>query len=110
VAGATVRPVGGRWTGGWGSELSRLRVQACRAREGRNCVTLSAEGVEYPGSHRTARVDRRYVGWYLFAYDQRLARDTVFGGPAYGRPSDVPPLGAGGTVVRSAALGPVSAG
>lgn len=106
--GAKVHGVGGAWTGGWGSEFDRLRVQACRTMTGKHCVTLSAQGEAYPGSGRHAVVVRaRYVGWYLFAYDQRFARDTLFALPAYGSAAAIPPLKTGRTVARSAPAGPV---
>jgi hypothetical protein len=107
--GAAVEPAGASWTGGWGSEFSRLRVQACRTITGKHCVTLSAEGEAYPGRGRRAVIRRRYVGWYLFAYDQRLAHDTIFATPAYGSAEAVPPLQPGPTVAPSAPIGPVTA-
>ena len=105
--GATVKPVPGAWRGGWGAEFDRLRVQACRTIDARRCVTLSAEGEDYHGRHRRALLRNRHVGWYLFAIDQRFARDTVFAGVGYGRASDIPPLEPGRTVARSAPVGPV---
>jgi hypothetical protein len=54
-------------------------------------------------------VPRRYVGWYLFAYDQRLARDTAFAEPGYNEAAAVPPLHTGRTVTRSSPVGPVTA-
>jgi hypothetical protein len=53
------------------------------------------------------RVARRFIGWYLFAFDQRFAADTVFDDPAYGSPGAVPPLKVGRTVARSEPAGPV---
>jgi hypothetical protein len=102
VAGGTVRPVAGRWSGGWPGDLSLLRVEACRTRRGRRCVTLMSTFWQHPGPHRRVAVARRYAGWFLFAFDERLARDTAFGEPGYGSPGAIPPLVTSRTVVRSA--------
>jgi hypothetical protein len=56
----------------------------------------------HPGPHRRVVVGARYVGWYLFAFDERLSRDTAFAEPGYGVPSAIPPLRTSRAVVRSA--------
>jgi hypothetical protein len=122
-SGDAVTPRGAVWTGGWasvrnykpkdaldsggrGRNFDFLSVEACRTRTGRHCVNLSRpKGDGF--SRRPVTVRRRFVGWYLFAFDQRLAADTIFSSPAYGLPAAVPPLRTGPTVARSAPLGPV---
>jgi hypothetical protein len=107
--GASVKPRGATWTGGWGSEFDYLRVEACRTPDAkaRSCVTLSAPGEGFGFSNRPPVVGAWYTGWYLFALDARLAHDTVFAEPGYGFPVVVPPLKVGPTVARSAPSGPV---
>jgi hypothetical protein len=100
--GARVTPVGGRWAGGWGGEFDRVRVQACRTATARSCVNLSQQG----GGPAVIRA--RYAGWYLFAFDERFAKDTAFAEPAYGSPEVVPAVEEGATVSRSSPVGPVS--
>jgi hypothetical protein len=56
---------------------------------------------------RRAVVGLRYVGWYVFAFEARYARQTAFPAIGYGSADAVPPLKPGQTVARSAALGPV---
>jgi hypothetical protein len=58
-------------------------------------------------SKRPVVVGRRFIGWYLFAFDQRFAADTIFASPGHGLPAAVPALKLGATVARSAPLGPV---
>lgn len=116
--GARVRPHGASWAGGWqtdptfksqsgpdsggrGPNFDLVSVEACRTRTVRRCVNLSApQG--YGFSRRPPVVGAWFTGWYLFAFDQRLAKDTLFAQPAYGRPADVPPVQVSDTVARSA--------
>lgn len=104
--GAVVTPHAGSWTGGWGGEFDLARVEACRTRDGRSCTTIS-----YPHAFRdrnAARLDARWSGDWLFALDQRYARDTFWAEPGYAWPFGIPPLAVGPTVSRSAPLGPVT--
>jgi len=104
--GAVVTPHAGSWTGGWGGEFDLARVEACRTRDGRDCTTIS-----YPHAFRdrdAARIDPRWSGAWLFALDQRYARDTFWAEPAILYPFGIPPLAVGPTVSRSDPLGPVT--
>ena len=107
--GATVTARGASWSGGWGSEFDYLRVEACRTRDAnpRHCVTLSAPGEGFGFDNRPPTIGAWYTGLYLFAIDERFARDTAFAEPGYGSPAAVPPVQIGPTVARSAAVGPV---
>lgn len=58
--GARVAARAGSWRGGWGTEFDFGAVEACRTRAARHCVTLSAEGEDYPGSGRDPVVG----SWY----------------------------------------------
>jgi len=109
VVGRTVQPIGAHWAGGWArsGDYSFLHVEACRTANARRCVTLSAEGEDYPGRGAPPVVTARYVGWYLFAIDARYSRDSVFGGVGYRTAEGIPPVQVGSTVIRSRALGPV---
>ncbi len=117
---ASVTPHGASWIGGWqadphfrahsgfesggrGPNFDLLSVEACRTRSARKCVGLSAPR-GYGFGKRPPIVGASFTGWYLFAFDQRFAHDTVFadsGSPA------APPVKTGATVARSAPLGPV---
>jgi hypothetical protein len=103
-----VTPVAARWGGGWGTDYDELGIEACRSRSGRRCVVLSQEGQDYAGPKRFARVGTPFSGWYLFATDQRSARDTFFAGVGYAYAGAVPPPRRARAVVRSAAMGPVT--
>lgn len=103
----TFTPQDGNDSGGRGPNFDYLRVQACRTRDGRRCVTVSAPGEGFGFARRPPVVSNSFTGWYLFAFDERFAHDTAFAEPGYGSPSAVPPLQAGATVARSAPLGPV---
>lgn len=110
AVGSVLRPVGGTWAGGWdrAGDYSRLRVEVCRTRAARSCLTLSAQGEDYPGHGAPPTLSRRYVGWYAFAVDQRFAPGTVFGGVGYAKSERIPPAKIGPTVVRSSARGPIT--
>jgi hypothetical protein len=107
MLGTIVRPIAGRWTGGWGGETDQLGVEACRTRAGGRCVMLSGGAAGCPVRSIRAVVHRWLRGRYLFALDQRLARDNVCAGVAYGSERDVPVWRVGQTVARSAPAGPV---
>jgi hypothetical protein len=103
---AAVRPEGASWAGGWGGEFDFLSIEACRTRSATHCVNLSAaEGEGF--SSRPAIVGAWFTGWYLFAFDQRLAKDTAFAEPGYPTAAGIPPIRAGATVARSAPAGPI---
>jgi hypothetical protein len=102
--GAAVTPHRARWAGGWPNSFDDVRVEACRTRNAGHCVSLSAP--EY-GFRRPPVIGPTLAGDYLFAFDERFARDTVFPAIGYGSPSSVPPLRVGPTVARSTRLGPV---
>jgi hypothetical protein len=100
--GGTVAPVAARWRGGWPGDYGARRIEACRTADARHCVTLMSSMRGHPGPHRRVVVRPRYAGRYLFAFDQRFSRDTVFPAIGYYTPGAIPPLETGGTVVRSA--------
>lgn len=108
--GSFARPVAAAWTGGWGMEYDRLRLEACRDRTARRCETLSAEG-EDPAtcSGAAAVLGRRYTGWWVRAVDMRLARDTAFAGVGYLNARAIPLARASRVTVRSQLVGPVLA-
>lgn len=104
--GAIVPPHAGAWSGGWGGELDLAHVEACRTQAGTGCTTIS-----YPHAFRdrlAARIDPRFSGDWLFALDERYARETVFTAADMLWPFAVPPTPVGPTVSRSAPLGPVT--
>jgi hypothetical protein len=107
--GGVVNPVGGRWSGGWGSETDQLGVEACRTLRGHHCRMLG--GGEYGCPDRTSRtrLTRRFVSWYLFALDARMPKDALCAGTGYSSNVDLPLWKLGPTVVRSRALGRIAA-
>jgi hypothetical protein len=109
IVGQKVRPVGAHWTGGWAQpgDYSKLHVEACRTAKAGRCVTLSAQGEDYPRSGARPILASRYLGWYLFAIDARYSRDSAFAGVGYRDASAVPPVKVGPTIVRSRAYGPI---
>jgi hypothetical protein len=109
IVGRKVRPVGAHWTGGWGQpgDVSLMHVEACRTAKAAHCVTLSAQGGQYPRSGAPPFVARRYTGWYLFAIDARYSRDSAFAGGGYTAAGGVPPVKVGPTIIRSRPYGPV---
>jgi hypothetical protein len=122
--GSMVMAKPARWHGGWrpdpgykpqlgamsGGRLPAfdfLSVEACRTKSASRCINLTAGGSSRASAQQPVRVTRRFIGWYLFAFDERLPADTVFDAPAYGSPGAVPPLKLGPTVGRSGPSGPV---
>jgi hypothetical protein len=104
---AAVTPTGATWAGGWGGDFDFLSVEACRTRAATHCVNLSAPK-GYGFSTRPVVIDAWSTGWYLFAFDQRLAKDTTFFEYGYSSAAAIPPVHAGPTVARSAPVGPIT--
>lgn len=104
---AAVTPAGATWTGGWGGEFDFLSVEACRTRAATHCVNVSAPK-GYGFSSRPGVIAAWSTGWYLFAFDQRLAKDSVFAEPGYSDAAAIPPVHAGPTIARSAPVGPIT--
>ena len=109
VVGQTVQPIGAHWTGGWArpGDFSSLHVEACRTARAQRCVTLSAQGGQYPRSGAPPVLASRYVGWYLFAIDARYSPDSLFAGVGYSTAEGIPPVKVGPIVIRSRPYGPV---
>lgn len=123
-AGQLVRPKPALWRGGWQPDpaykpqlgamsggrapsFDFLSVEACRTRSGNHCIILTSGDPTRGSAPQPVRVARRFVGWYLFAFDQRFAADTVFDLVAYGNPGSIASLKVGPTVARSEPAGPI---
>jgi hypothetical protein len=109
IVGTQVMATPGTWSGGWGDELSALRVQACRTRDARDCESLTT-GNRTSGEpmQSTPTVTEKYAGWYLFAVDLRREREFVpYPMPAILSIGPLPPVEPGPTVAFSAPVGPV---
>ena len=87
------------WSGGWGDEHDQLHVVACRTKDGMECE-------QYRG---VLDLERRTVGRYLFAADERTPDDAIFPSIAYPYPRPIPRLEPASTVSVSAPAGPVLA-
>ena len=120
--GAVMVPHGARWAGGWAAPPTpdlfagtrglanedALSLEACRTPRGHRCVNLTPQGVHGLYSTRPVAIDNWFTGWYLFAFDQRLATPILLAEPGYGTPSVMPTVKVGATAARSAPLGPVT--
>jgi hypothetical protein len=121
-AGGVVVAHGARWIGGWSGSLTSgvasephepastdaISVEACRTREGRACVNLTAQGDHAGFSLRPPMVNAGFVGWYLFAFDERIAEPYISDLVLYSSPFAIPVGPVGPTNARSAPLGPVT--
>lgn len=106
--GRIIRPVATRWAGGWGDDLSSLRLEACRRRDARRCETLSSDAYEELSCAGGAAVlGRRYRGWWVRALDVRYARETAFADIGYGDARSIPLARPRRTVARTPLVGPV---
>ena len=76
AAGANVRPAAGRWTGGWGDEVSTNVVVACPALTGPGCEFLPDAGATTNTGFADRPLGARHAGWYVYAVEWRTARDT----------------------------------
>jgi hypothetical protein len=90
-AGAFIRPIRGRWSGGWGNESDRLQLQACRSRSGRGCIVLSDSVYQNDCPGSGAVIDAPYIGRFLRVLDERIGRDTAFASNGY-LPGHVAPI------------------
>jgi hypothetical protein len=52
-------------------------------------------------------IDNWFTGWYLFAFDHRIAAPFLIAEPGYGSPAVIPTVKLDQTVARSAPLGPI---
>ena len=101
---AAVVPHRAIWTGGWAGlpqpetagvaggppNVDELNVEACRTPTGRHCVNLTRQGRTTAFSRRPPVIDNWVTGWYLFAFDQRIAAPELIAEPGYGTPYDHP--------------------
>jgi hypothetical protein len=73
-----LRPVAGRWSGGWDGDFDRLQLAACTGPDGTGCISLT-EPNHYRGCPQEgALVDVAFTGRYLRVADDRLGVGTVF--------------------------------
>jgi hypothetical protein len=119
--GAVVTGGAARWTGGWGTEVDQLGIEACRTVRGTGCVMLSGEELDcsptgcgslggVAGSSERpnrARIGNWYTGWYLFALDAILG-NTLSGAVGYSSPAALAPWPTNPTVIRSEPSRPVT--
>lgn len=118
--GATVTARAARWSGGWGTEIDELGIEACRTARATGCVMLTGDALqcsghgcgilgEVAGTEQApdyARVGNWYTGWYLFALDAHLS-DNVHDAVGYESPAAIPPWPRNGIIVHSRPYGPV---
>jgi len=111
---------GATWSGGWSqapvspdttagqaANVDEINIEACRTRRGTNCVNLTAQARSGGFSTKPPVIDNWFTGWYLFAFDHRIATPFLIAEPGYGSPAVIPTVKLDQTVARSAALGPI---
>jgi hypothetical protein len=106
--GGVLKPVAGRWRGGWGGESDQTGVEACLTKTGDHCRMLGGGELGCPDSSSRTRLGGWFTGWYVFALDARSARDDFCAGTGYFANADLPLWKLGPAVVRSAALGKIA--
>jgi hypothetical protein len=109
VVGTQVSASGATWSGGWGDDLSAVRVQACRTRDARDCGSVTRGNVVTGEPlEATPTIPARYAGWYLFAVDVRRSREAVpVNRPGFLLTGPLPSVLPGKTIAFSAPVGPV---
>ena len=71
-------------------------------------MNLTAQGRTTAFSHRPPVIDNWFTGWYLFAFDERIAAPEFIAEPGYGTPSIIPVVKVDATHARSLPLVPVT--
>jgi hypothetical protein len=94
--GHFIKPMAGRWAGGWGSEGDVFQLQACQTRRDSSCKVIADPAVVDGCPGTGARIRKRYLGWYVRVADTRVGHDAVFADRGYERAEDVKPLAASG--------------
>jgi hypothetical protein len=95
------------FSGGKRPSFESLSVEVCRTASGDHCVNLTPQGKRLDFAQEAVTVPRRFIGWYLFAFDEHYPPDTAWALPGYSSPFAIPPLKVGATVARSAPVGPI---
>jgi hypothetical protein len=90
--GHLIKPVAGRWSGGWGGEVPLLQLQVCRKRRGGPCKVISDNPYWDPCPDTGARLPRRYLGWFVKVADVRYARIPIFADRLYTSPEALTPF------------------
>jgi hypothetical protein len=116
----TVIARGATWSGGWshalasidtpagqGPNADEINIEACRTPRGTHCVNLTAQARSGGFSTKPPVIDNWFTGWYLFAFDHRIAVPFLIAEPGYGSPAVIPTVKLDQTVARSAPLGPI---
>lgn len=75
-ANQLVRPIPGRWNGGWAGDYDWMQLAACKTAIGEGCTTLT--DMHYNGgcAHDAAVLDRAFTGYYLRVADRRVDRNA----------------------------------
>jgi hypothetical protein len=111
---------GATWSGGWSqapvspdtaagqaANVDEINIEACQTRRGTHCVNLTAQASSGGFSSKPPVIDNWFTGWFLFAFDHRIATPFLIAEPGYGSPADIPTIKLDETVARSAPLGPI---
>lgn len=71
-ANELVRPIPGRWSGGWDGDYNWMQLAACKRASGGDCITLTDQHYNGSCSHEAAVIDRAFTGYYLRVADRRV--------------------------------------
>lgn len=108
AVGHALRPVAGRWGGGWGDDGDQLGAEACRTRSAHGCRMLAGGELGCPDASSHRRLGGWFVGAYVFVFDARLAKQEACAGTGYDANADLPLWQRGPTVSRSGAVGQIT--
>jgi hypothetical protein len=108
--GARVRAIGGSWTGGFGTEASRLQLQVCRDRTDGDCLVIADDIYANRCASDGTTLPARYAGWYLRTVDIRTSQHQAYPMLGYPSPEAIPAAQAAPLASASVPLGPIAAG
>jgi hypothetical protein len=71
-AGERVKPIPGRWRGGWATDRDETQLAACGSRDG-GCTVIAESGSGSKCPHGAAVLSPKLVGDYLRVADRRFS-------------------------------------
>jgi hypothetical protein len=106
TVGASVRPVPGAWSGGWGRERSVTQTQLCRDAGASRCVVIADSIYWHKCPSAGAVLLRAYRGWYLRIIEKRISVETPYAPTGVLTPLDLRPAKPG-PAAAATLVGPV---
>lgn len=106
TVGGIVKGIAGTWSGGWGRDRDSITVLACKKPTSATCDVVT--GAWQTGDRYVDRpIAPAYLGWTLFAVNERLSGDELFPMMLLGKRRSNPLLQPAATGSVSAGYGPV---